>query len=183
MSNNLDITVTGWVGSDVTTLPAQDGRAAYTTFRLGSTRRWWNRTTGQWQDSRTEWFQVKAWRALAVNAGASLLKGQPVVVQGRLSTREWTDQGGVVHTSLVLEASAIGPDLTYGTARFDRTLQGAAAMAPEDVRPDTLRPDDASSAPQADPTDVSGLEEASDEPAGLVDEGAVLDADLVDVSV
>ncbi len=136
MSNGtLDLTVTGWVGSEITTLPAQDGRAAYTTFRLGSTRRWWNRQTGQWQDSQTEWFQVKAWRALAVNTGLSLRKGVPVVVQGRLSTREWQDAGGALRTSLVLEATAIGVDLSFGTVGpFQRTLSGPAVQSPDEVR-------------------------------------------------
>ena len=173
MSNGtLDITVTGWVGSEITTLPAQDGRAAYTTFRLGSTRRWWNRATGQWQDSQTEWFQVKAWRTLAVNSGLSLRKGVPVVVQGRLSTREWQDQGGATRTSLVLEATAIGLDLSYGTVKFERTLAGAAAVAPDEVRTD--RPVDVTrfvELDQASAHDAPG-EEAPDE--GLVDEGHVL---------
>ena len=173
MSNGtLDITVTGWVGSEITTLPAQDGRAAYTTFRVGSTRRWWNRVTGQWQDSQTEWFQVKAWRALAVNAGLSLRKGVPVVVQGRLSTREWQDQGGATRTSLVLEATAIGLDLTYGTVAFERTLSGAAALAADEVRSD--RPVDVTRLVELDEASAHGApdEQAPDE--GLVDEGHVL---------
>jgi len=183
-SSTLDITVTGWVGSEVTTLPAQDGRAAYTTFRLGSTRRWWNRTTGQWQDARTEWFQVKAWRTLAVNTGLSLRKGVPVVVQGRLSTREWQDQGGATRTSLVLEATAIGLDLTYGTVRFERTLAGAAAIAPDEVRDE--RPVDVSRlveldddrALRADGVDgVDGAREDDEPDEGLVDAGDVLAED------
>lgn len=166
MSNGtLDLTVTGWVGSEVTTLPAQDGRAAYTTFRLGSTRRWWNRQTGQWQDSQTEWFQVKAWRALAVNAGLSLRKGVPVVVQGRLSTREWQDQGGALRTSLVLEATAIGVDLSFGTVGpFQRTLSGVAAQSSDEVRDER-------------PVDLSRLAEVADGTARderLVDESDVL---------
>lgn len=169
MSNGtLDITVTGWVGSDVTTLPAQDGRAAYTTFRLGSTRRWWNRATGAWQDSQTEWFQVKAWRALAVNAGLSLRKGVPVVVQGRLSTREWQDEGGAVRTSLVLEATSVGIDLSYGTVgQFQRTLSGAAAQSPQEERAESR------------PVDLSALAEAPDghEEEGLVDGADVLSDD------
>lgn len=188
MSNGtLDLTVTGWVGSEVTTLPAQDGRAAYTTFRLGSTRRWWNRQTGQWQDSQTEWFQVKAWRALAVNAGLTLRKGVPVVVQGRLSTREWQDAGGALRTSLVLEATAIGIDLSFGTVgEFTRTLSGAAVQHPDEVRSE--RPVDLSrlaevldvmpgGAPDDGPSD-DGARDAGAEPTAhderLVDAGDVL---------
>ncbi|AEI12715.1 single-stranded DNA-binding protein [Cellulomonas gilvus] len=176
MSNGtLDLTVTGWVGSDVTTLPAQDGRAAYTTFRLGSTRRWWNRATNAWQDSQTEWFQVKAWRTLAVNAGLSLKKGVPVVVQGRLATREWQDEHGAVRTTLVLEATAIGLDLSYGTVgQFQRTLSGAAAQAPDEVRHER-GPIDVTALTEAG----SALGDASEEPPDdeLVDGGHVLGDD------
>lgn len=182
MSNGtLDLTVTGWVGSDVTTLPAQDGRAAYTTFRLGSTRRWWNRGTGAWQDSQTEWFQVKAWRALAVNAGLSLRKGVPVVVHGRLSTREWQDAGGAVRTSLVLEATSVGIDLSFGTVRgFQRTLAGAAAQSPQEERAERPAVDLSALAVVPDGDGDDGLVPAGDvladddarDVAGLDDEDA-----------
>ncbi len=151
MSTALDITITGWLGSDVQYWPAKDGLAAYATFRVGSTHRYRSPADQAWKDTPTEWFQVKAWRMLAVNANLSLAKGTPVVVKGRLSTREYTDANGASRTSLVLEAAAIGPDLAWGSApNFERTVHGAGGYPVEDQRPDR----------SAQPTDVSGLEEA-----------------------
>ncbi|WP_156044110.1 single-stranded DNA-binding protein [Cellulomonas sp. HZM] len=134
-THNLDVTVVGWVGSDVRLFPARDGRQAYATFRLGSTRRYFDRGTGQWRDGRTEWFRVKSWRALAINAEVSLVKGDPVVAHGRLSTEEWTAGDGTPRSGLVLEATSIGHDLAFGTTRFRRTIAGAqrAAEGPVDV--------------------------------------------------
>lgn len=179
-THSLDITVTGWIGSDVRLFPAQDGRAAYTTFRVGSTRRWFDRDSGAWRDGRTEWFTVKAWRALAVNAAASLHKGDPVVVTGRLSTREWMDAEARTRTSLVVEAAALGHDLGFGSARFARTV-GPAAAGEGEARGGLPGPDRV-------PLDVSGLTELEDEPAvpdRFVPAGDVLeeDDDLADDDV
>ncbi|GEL94741.1 single-stranded DNA-binding protein [Cellulomonas composti] len=167
----LDITITGWLGGEVTHLPAKDGKAAYSTFRLGSTRRWWNRAEGRWEDGRTEWFQVKMWRALAGNVAQCLHKGMPVVVHGRLATREWQDEGGAVRTSLVIDAHAVGIDLSFGSVeRFQRTLQGPAAQAPDEER--------------REPVDLSSFVDAPDEE--LVPSDEVLDdleSERVSVSV
>jgi len=64
---------------------------------------------------------VKAWKHVARNVALSLHKGDPVVVTGRLSLDEWDGPDGP-RTSLVVEATALGPDLTLGEARFARTV-------------------------------------------------------------
>ncbi|MDM7832610.1 single-stranded DNA-binding protein [Cellulomonas edaphi] len=157
-TQSLDVTVVGWIGSDVTLFPAREGRQAYTSFRVASTRRYFDRSTGAWRDGRTEWFRVKVWRALAVNAAASLRKGDPVVAHGRLSTEEWVSADGTPRSGLVLEAVTVAHDLAFGSSNFRRTISGAARA--EDV-----------------PADVTDLEEVPDEPnerfvpASAVDDG------------
>lgn len=49
---------------------------------------------GQWQNL-TEWHNVTAWRALADRAEKELKKGSLVYVEGKLSTRKYTDTNGV----------------------------------------------------------------------------------------
>ena len=63
---------------------------------------------------------VTCWRDLAGNAVASLRKGDPVVVTGRLSTRTY-EKDGQTRSTCELEAVAIGPDLARGTAVFRRS--------------------------------------------------------------
>ncbi len=151
-TNELTLTLVGWLGTDPKHYPgtssgstpapgpaagaagtpgsATPGAAAgaggastpFTTFRMASTRRWFDRERGTWVDGRTEWFTVKAWRGAARNVAESLRKGDPVLVHGRLSTDEWSTADGEPRTSLVLDAIAIGPDLAYGTARYARTI-------------------------------------------------------------
>lgn len=45
-----------------------------------------------------------------------------MIVHGRLHTEEWTGENGL-RTSLVLEASALGHDLTRGRTVFGRTVR------------------------------------------------------------
>lgn len=123
-SNDLTITLVGWVGTEPKHYTGGTG-TPFTSFRMASTRRWFDARQGTWVEGRTEWFTVKVWRQAAVNVAESLRKSDPVVVHGRLATEEWDGQEGGTRTSLVLEASAIGPDLTFGSARFARTVVAA----------------------------------------------------------
>lgn len=49
---------------------------------------------GNWQ-SQTEWHNVSAWRGLADNAEKYMKKGHLVYVEGKLTTRKYTDANGV----------------------------------------------------------------------------------------
>jgi len=163
-THTLDLTLVGWIGSEVRNYPSTDGSTEFTSFRMASTRRWFDRRENVWKDGRTEWFTVKLWRQAAQNAGHSLRKGDPVVVHGRLSTEEWAAPEGP-RTTLVIEASAVGHDLTFGTSHFRRTV--AAAGADQDAP-------DGSDGDQV-PTDVSGLTVVADEDALVPAEDVALE--------
>ena len=120
MSNNgLTLTLTGWVGTEPKHFAGTG--TPYTSFRMASTRRFFDTRQNEWVDGKTLWFTVKVWREAALNVAESLRKSDPVVVHGRLSTEEWDSPEGP-RSSLVVEALSIGPDLTYGLARFARTV-------------------------------------------------------------
>ena len=46
---------------------------------------------GNWQD-QTEWHNIVAWRYLADKAENNLHKGSQIYLEGKLKTRQWTDQ-------------------------------------------------------------------------------------------
>lgn len=50
--------------------------------------------TGERQEG-TEWFNIIAWRDLAERCSTYLKKGQKVFIEGRLTTRKYTDKTGV----------------------------------------------------------------------------------------
>ncbi len=99
-----------------------------TSFRLASTQRRLDRATGTWRDGDTNWFTVTGFRQLALNASLSLKKGDRVLVVGRLKVRAW-ERDGRSGTTVEIEADAMGPDLTWGTATYARTIAGAGAGA------------------------------------------------------
>ncbi|WP_448061228.1 single-stranded DNA-binding protein [Cellulomonas hominis] len=130
------VTLVGWLGSDPKFYGGSDGQTPFATFRIASTRRVFDREQGTWNDGRTTWFTVKTWRDIARNVSESLRKGDPVLAHGRLSTDEWVGPDGVQRSTVVLEAVAVGPDLSHGTTRFARTVHTAAVSAGQGERPD-----------------------------------------------
>lgn len=117
--NETIVTLQGWLGSDVTVRQAGDVPVA--AFRVAATPRRYNRKTGSWEDSPTQWYSVSAWRGLADNCATSLRRGDPVVVHGRLTVSVWVNAQGVEVTSFEVDATLVGHDLSRGTSAFTRT--------------------------------------------------------------
>jgi single-strand DNA-binding protein len=109
------VQLTGNVGG---TVEFRNNGVPVASFRLAHTPR--VRRNGEWVDAATTWITVTCFRALAENVTASIHKGQPVLVAGRLRTNVWTKEG-VTYERLTLEATTVGHDLTRGTATFFRT--------------------------------------------------------------
>ncbi|QGN31596.1 single-stranded DNA-binding protein [Microlunatus sp. Gsoil 973] len=111
------VTITGYVGTAVESRPTQRNTAR-ASFRLACTPR--AKQGGNWGDDNTVWMTVICWRTLAEHALASVNKGDPVVVSGKLRNQVWPDADGVVQERLVIEATSVGHDLTRGTSSFRR---------------------------------------------------------------
>jgi len=126
------ITIVGNVAGDPRHTQTPSG-IPITTFRVASSPRRFDRTTEKWVDGETNWFSVSAFRALAVNAAASLQRGERVIVTGRLRIRTW-EKGERSGTAVEIDAEAIGHDLLWGTSRFERggprDAGGSASSAP-----------------------------------------------------
>jgi single-strand DNA-binding protein len=92
-------------------------------FRVATSTRRFDKNNARWVDGDTHYFSVSCWRALAHNVVESLQKGQPVMVKGRLRSREVERPCGE-HSHVVryfdIEASSVGHDLARGTAIFTR---------------------------------------------------------------
>jgi single-strand DNA-binding protein len=116
--NDTQITVQGFVGGVVSL--RQAGETEVATFRLGCTPRHYNRRTEQWVEDPTQWYTVNAWRSMARNVAGSLVKGDAVMVVGRLNVATWTAQDGAERTSLEIEAASLGHDLRFGVTRLAR---------------------------------------------------------------
>jgi single-strand DNA-binding protein len=126
--NESFITVQGYVGSTVLLRQAGDHKVA--SFRLGVTPRKLDRATGEWHDGETQWYSVSAWRTLGENVTASLRKGDPVVVQGRLTARTWVNASHAEVISYEIEATHVGHDLHRGTTHFQKNARPEVEQDP-----------------------------------------------------
>ena len=118
MALTSNVVIRGYLGTNPKRFEANGSTGC--SFRLATTRGYFDRRTQQWKESPTTWVSVRAFRVLAENILTSLYKGDPVIVAGELVTDEWT-QDGARRTSLSLQANCAGPDLNQGIfARFTR---------------------------------------------------------------
>ena len=117
--NETMVTVCGNVAAEPRLLVKEDG-LSITLFPVVSTARRFDREQRRWVDGDTAWLSVSCFRALALNVAESVHKGDRVIVSGRFRTRRW-EKGERSGVSADLEATAVGPDLAWGTARFTRT--------------------------------------------------------------
>ena len=132
--NDTTLTLVGNVVNDVVLRYTKSGHAV-ASFRVAHGTRRFDRNTGAWVDSDTHFFNVTMWREFAQNAADSIKKGMPVVVYGKLRSREIPRTFGDVTINVVvhdIEAFAVGPNIARGTATFTRQLR--AAVTENDVR-------------------------------------------------
>lgn len=130
MANETIVTVQGWVAG--VPVLREAGGAPVLNFRIGCTPRHFNRASGQWVDSETQWYGVSAWRRLAAHAGDSLHQGDAVIVHGRLNHRPYVNKSGVEVVAMEIDAFSIGHDLNRGTARFVKSPPAAESGSAAD---------------------------------------------------
>lgn len=105
-------------------------------FKVASTARRLDRESGRWVDGNSLRLRVNCWRRLAEGVVTSVMVGDPVIVSGRLHTRDWTDDAGSHRTHYELEAVAVGHDLSRGRGRFLRNRPVATTGATADTTAD-----------------------------------------------
>lgn len=117
----------GVVGSEPRHTVTPDGLAV-TSFRLASDQRRFNKRIQAWETYATNWYTISAFRTLAINAAASITKGDRIVVSGRLRIRSW-ESGTKSGVSVEIDADALGHDLAWGTSSFTKSIASAALAA------------------------------------------------------
>jgi single-stranded DNA-binding protein len=114
--NETMITMAGIVVTDVKKGEARG--LSVVSFRLLSTVRRWERGKG-WYDADHNFVTITCWRGLADNVASSVKKGDPLLVAGRMRVRHW-DRADREGSTVEIEASGIGHDLSRGTSAFLR---------------------------------------------------------------
>jgi single-strand DNA-binding protein len=128
--NDAEVTLTGYVATQPLYRTSSNG-VPILWMRMGWTPRHRDRATGSWVDANTSFVNVTCWRKLADHASLCLKKGDPIVVIGRLSVRDYDDKQGMRRTAVDVDASTVGHDLNKGVAKFSRTLPSVGKTADE----------------------------------------------------
>ena len=127
------LTVIGTLITNVNRRRLTDGTTVVN-FRVASNERRFDRASGTWTDGDTLYVSVTCWRQLAENVHRTFNTGDPIIVQGRLYTRNYEDKEGRRQSVTELEGFAVGPDLTRASAvvtrlRRDGTPVGSSPRA------------------------------------------------------
>jgi single-strand DNA-binding protein len=116
--NDTIVTVVGNVVDSPRRVRLETG--SVTNFRMASTSRRYDTKSQEFVDSSTFWVDVECWNDLGANVSSSVSKGDPVIVQGFLSTHSWETENGK-RSNPRIKAHAVGPNLARGSAEFKRT--------------------------------------------------------------
>jgi single-strand DNA-binding protein len=129
--NETMTTIVGNVITGITQRKIGDGTRV-ASFRMASNERRFDKETQQWVNGDSLYVTVTCWRKLALGVNASLVKGDPVIVTGRLFTRGYEVEGQK-RSVTELEAMAVGPDLSRCLADVSRARRQASEDAPAEV--------------------------------------------------
>src|SRR5690625_365423 len=91
MQHDAQVTISGYVGTNVEFRPGGTNGADRAMFRLATTPRFLDRRQGVWREQETVWMTVKAWRTLAQNAASSIRRGERS--EERRVGKEWRARG------------------------------------------------------------------------------------------
>lgn len=86
------VILVGNVGADPEVRTLESG-VKTARVRLATSERFYNRDTKE-STEHTEWHTITLWRNLADVVDRYVRKGSQIYIEGRLRTREWTDQAG-----------------------------------------------------------------------------------------
>jgi single-strand DNA-binding protein len=89
-------------------------------FRIASTPRFRDNTSGEWKDGDSLFLTCNVWRQAAENVAESLQRGMRVIVSGRLRQRTYETKEGEKRTVYEVEVDDVGPSLRNASAKVNR---------------------------------------------------------------
>ena len=81
---------------------------------------------------QTDFFNVNAWRSVAVNVAESLTTGARVLVTGRLQSRNWETEDGQKRSAVEIEAEEVAASLRFATVAITKAAKTGAQDEAQD---------------------------------------------------
>jgi single-strand DNA-binding protein len=95
-------------------------------FRVASTPRFRDNTSGEWKDGDSLFLTCNVWRQAAENVAETLTRGMRVIVSGRLRQRSYETKEGEKRTVYEVEVDDVGPSLRNASAKVNRASRNGA---------------------------------------------------------
>ena len=92
-------------------------------FRVASTPRFRDNSTGEWKDGDSLFLTCNVWRQAAEHVAESLTRGMRVIVSGRLRQRSYETKEGEKRTVYEVEVDDVGPSLRNASAKVNRVAR------------------------------------------------------------
>jgi single-strand DNA-binding protein len=124
-AGDTQITITGNLVDDPELRFTPAGQAV-ARFRVASTPRFRDNSTGEWKDGDSLFLTCNVWRQAAENAAESLTRGMRVIVAGRLRQRSYETKEGEKRTVYEVEVDEVGPSLRNASAKVNRAARSNA---------------------------------------------------------
>ena len=99
-------------------------------FRVASTPRFRDNSTGEWKDGDSLFLTCNVWRQAAENVAESLTRGTRVIVSGRLRQRSYETKEGEKRTVYEIEVDDVGPSLRNASAKVNRVARNGSGGGP-----------------------------------------------------
>lgn len=115
------VILVGTLGKDPETKTFQNG-GSLTQFSIATTEKWKDKNTGEHKE-HTEWHRITASNRLGEIAQQYLHKGSKVYIEGKLKTRQWTDQNGVERYITEVNASELQMLDSKGGSNYQQNQQ------------------------------------------------------------
>ena len=98
-------------------------------FRVASTPRFRDNSTGEWKDGDSLFLTCNVWRQAAEHVAESLTRGTRVIVSGRLRQRSYETKEGEKRTVYEVEVDDVGPSLRNASAKVNKVARNGSAPA------------------------------------------------------
>ena len=98
-------------------------------FRVASTPRFRDNSTGEWKDGDSLFLTCNVWRQAAEHVAESLTRGTRVIVSGRLRQRSYETKEGEKRTVYEVEVDDVGPSLRNASAKVNKVARNGSTQA------------------------------------------------------
>src|SRR6266404_5685665 len=97
-------------------------------FRVASTPRFRDNSTGEWKDGDSLFLTCNVWRQAAENVAESLTRGARVILSGRLRQRSYETKEGEKRTVYEVEVDEVGPSLRSASAKVIKSSRATGGQ-------------------------------------------------------